>query len=801
MRKRIMTMLLILFLAIILPKGTKEYVMAWNTKGSVEVRLNDIGTLKKNVNFKLYQVGEEELTECFQNTNIIIGNLQYASDWENAAKVLVEHDSLTTVSSYAGTTDEDGVVLFSSLNMGIYLLVQDGKSEYGVIAPTLLVLSEDGEKGTADLIVKPKAETPTEDAKPEDVKQEDAKPDDNTKPDDGVKTDNGVKPDTGDQAKVTLYFSLGVVALVMIGISVWRIIRTKKKSTLALVLLFAMSLWGLKPTVAHAKTPAHDETQTIKIVTTDSVDKLEIEGGQYRLQQKAEVLEENFALGDLSYGEYSLTETFAPDGYIAISEEIKFQVSEQGVSLLTENENVKIAGTEDGTYQITVLNEIGRIARLPSTGGNGTVLYTLVGFVLIGAATIGFVLLERKKMLKTVSAVLVFTTVMFAAGITSQASDSYFHTADSENGESYYLTSYEYEEIGYEFEDVGIEFQKSSDGRRYYVTNPEVLKELLEEIALMTDGKNETPTLEKKIKRNDESKVNKVNAYVGETFTCVLTATRVNGATNVVIHDVIPDELEKVENTTSVQISKDGETTTTAFTGYTFTTEAGEEKYTLKDDDLAGVTQVIITYDVVVVATDNMMDATKEISLETKGWVTYGTNSVSSNVSAVTIDVSKLVLANDSEDAGNFTKLSFELYERDDVSKLKKIPMKKLVMKSRNAGEIVCYVRCDEDEGEVMEWSSSETLILLGLRQGNTYQLKFTNCPTGTENLKRTFEFEWSEDSSLMTLSFHDFNRTELLETGGIGTIVFYIMGSMLVLGSGTLLFIRRRRELREQSR
>lgn len=791
MRKRIMTMLLILFLAIILPKGTKEYVMAGNTKGSVEVRLNDIGTLKKNVNFKLYQVGEAELTECFQDTNIIIGNLQYASDWEDAAKVLVEHDSLTTVPSCAGTTDEDGVVLFSSLDMGIYLLVQDGKSEYGVIAPTLLVLSEDGEKGTADLIVKPKAETPTEDAKPDD-----------TKPDDGVKTDNGVKPDTGDKAKVTLCFAVGVVALVVIGISAWRIIRTKKKSTLALVLLFAMSLWGLKPTVAFAKTSAQDEAQTIKIVTTDSVDKLEIEGGQYRLEQETEVLEENFVCGDLAYGEYSLTETLAPNGYLAMSEEMKFQVSEQGVSLLTENENVEITRMEDGTYQITVLNEIGRIARLPSTGGSGTFLYTLVGVVLIGVAVIGFVLLERKKLVKTVSAVLVCATVMFAAGMTSQASDSYFHTADSENGYSYYLTSYEYEEIGYEFEDVGIEFQKSSDGRRYYVTNPEMLKELLEEISFMTD-KNGEPTLEKKIKRSGGQEVDEVNAYVGETFTCVLTATMVNGATNVVIHDVIPDELEKVENTTSVQISKNGETTKTTFTGYTFTTEAGEEKYTLKDDELAGVTQVIITYDVVVVATDNMKDASKGTSLETKGWVTftYGDNSLSSNASVVTVYVSKLVIVNDSENAGNFTKLSFELYERDDASKLKKIPMKKLVMKSRNAGEIVCYVRCDEGEGEVMEWSSSETLILLGLRQGNTYQLKFTNCPTGTENLKRTFEFEWSKDNALMTLSFHDFNRTELLETGGIGTTVFYIMGSVLVLGSGTLLFIRRRRELREQSR
>lgn len=795
MRKRIIAMLLILFLAIVLPKGTKEYVMAGDTKGSVEVRLNDIGTLKKDVNFKLYQVGEGELKECFRDTNIIIGNLQYASDWENAAKVLAEHEDLATVPSHNGTTDEDGMVYFSSLDMGTYLLLQDGQSEYGVIDPVLLVLSADVEKGKTDLVVKPKAEVPTEDVKPDDG----AKPNDGAKPDDAAKPDTSAKPDTGDHANAGWYFALGLVALAVIGISVWHTIRTKKKGTLTLVLLFAMSLWVLKPTVAFAETPALDATQKMKIVTTDSVDKLEIEGGQYRLEQGTEVLEENFLLGDLEYGEYRLTETLAPNGYLAVSGEIEFQVSEQGVSLLTENENVKITRMEDGTYQITVSNEIGRIARLPSTGGSGTGLHTLVGFVLIGVAVIGFWILGRKKMLKAVSAVFVFATMIFAVGTTSQASDSYFHTADSEHGKSYYLTSYEYEEIGYEFEDVGIEFQKSSDGRRYYVTNPEMVKELLEEISLMVDDKNTVPTLEKKIQRSDGQKVDKANADIGDRFTFVLTTTMGKNAQNVVVHDVIPEGLEKVDNTTSVQISTNGETPT-SFTDYTFTGGVEEETYALQGN-LAEGTQVIITYDVVVVATNDMKDASKETSIVSKGWCTYGNDSLKSYESAVTINVSKLVLSNGSENAGSFEKLSFELYERDASSGLKKIPMKKLVIKSRSAGATVCYVKCNEGEGEVIEWSSSETLILLGLRQGKTYQLRFTNRPAGTENLKRTFEFEWSEGSALETLSFQNFSRTELLETGGIGTTVFYVTGSLLVLGSGALLLIRRRKVLREQGR
>lgn len=787
MRKRIIAMLLILFLAIVLPKGTKEYVMAGNTKGSVEVRLNDIGTMKKDVNFKLYQVGEGELKECFRDTNIIIGNLQYASDWENAAKVLAEHEDLATVPSHNGTTDEDGMVYFSSLDMGTYLLIQDGQSEYGVIDPVILVLSADAEKGKTDLVVKPKAEVPTEDAKP----------DDSVKPDDGAKPDTSAKPDTGDHANVGWYLALGIVALAVIGISVWHTIRTKKKGTLTLVLLFAMSLWMLKPTVAFAETPALDATQKMKIVTTDSVDKLEVEGGQYRLEQGTEVLEENFMLGDLAYGEYRLTETLAPNGYLAVSGEIEFQVSEQGVSLLTENENVKITRMEDGTYQITISNEIGRIARLPSTGGSGTGLHTLVGFVLIGISVIGFWILGRKKMLKAVSAVFVFATMMFAVGTTSQASDSYFHTADSEHGESYYLTSYEYEEIGYEFEDVGIEFQKSSDGRRYYVTNPEMVKELLEEISLMVEGKNTVPTLEKKIKRSDGQEVDKVNADIGERFTFVLTATMGKGARNVAVHDVIPEGLEKVEGSTSVSKYIDGEKTTLDID---CEQKNGEDTYALPDN-LAEGTQVVITYEVVVVATNDMKDASEEISIVSKGWCTYGSNSSKSYESAVTVNVSKLVLSNGSENAGSFEKLSFELYERDASSGLKKIPMKKLVINSRSAGATVCYVKCNEGEGEVIEWSSSETLILLGLRQGKTYQLRFTNRPAGTENLKRTFEFEWSEGSALETLSFQNFSRTELLETGGIGTTVFYVAGSLLVLSSGALLLFRRRKALREQSR
>ena len=89
-------------------------------------------------------------------------------------------------------------------------------------------------------------------------------------------------------------------------------------------------------------------------------------------------------------GEYELTENKAPDGYIILSNTIRFTVSEDGkVSDPVKNDGTadeNIAVKQDGTSDkskatIVIKNTPGQA--LPHTGGSGTLTYTLSGFVLI----------------------------------------------------------------------------------------------------------------------------------------------------------------------------------------------------------------------------------------------------------------------------------------------------------------------------------------------------------------------------------------------------------------------------------
>lgn len=101
-------------------------------------------------------------------------------------------------------------------------------------------------------------------------------------------------------------------------------------------------------------------------------------------------------LNDLSYGQYRLTETMAPNGYNLISEAVTFEVNENGVSLLKTMNCVTVIAANNGTYKLVVSNEIGNLSRLPSTGGIGTTPYTVGGISLIMLAGIGMFFYLKK---------------------------------------------------------------------------------------------------------------------------------------------------------------------------------------------------------------------------------------------------------------------------------------------------------------------------------------------------------------------------------------------------------------------
>ena len=106
-------------------------------------------------------------------------------------------------------------------------------------------------------------------------------------------------------------------------------------------------------------------------------------------------------LGELMLGEYRLIETKAPTGYVRLDSPIKITVAKGGVTatqgsrpsvIVVQGNTDWVEGQAEDTIQICVWNNPG--AKLPATGGPGTILYTASGISLMALATI---LLLRKK--------------------------------------------------------------------------------------------------------------------------------------------------------------------------------------------------------------------------------------------------------------------------------------------------------------------------------------------------------------------------------------------------------------------
>lgn len=142
-------------------------------------------------------------------------------------------------------------------------------------------------------------------------------------------------------------------------------------------------------------------SQNIRLLLISEDTGERIGGAQFTLAKKADgfytnisgqtempIPENGIDLGELAVGEYRITETVAPEGYIFIDEPAEFQVTADGVTMLNDVENAYLTVDTDGTYLLVISNMAGFILRLPSTGSIGTLPYTVCGAVFAGIAVL-----------------------------------------------------------------------------------------------------------------------------------------------------------------------------------------------------------------------------------------------------------------------------------------------------------------------------------------------------------------------------------------------------------------------------
>ena len=102
-------------------------------------------------------------------------------------------------------------------------------------------------------------------------------------------------------------------------------------------------------------------------------------------------------LPDLPGGDYKLKETKAPTGYIIKNAEITFTVTIDDRRVYISNVNPEDAAKVTGTNKdiLWVVNTPGQT--LPSTGGTGTMKYTVAGAILILTALCFGCALRRRE--------------------------------------------------------------------------------------------------------------------------------------------------------------------------------------------------------------------------------------------------------------------------------------------------------------------------------------------------------------------------------------------------------------------
>ena len=330
--------------------------------------------------------------------------------------------------------------------------------------------------------------------------------------------------------------------------------------------------------------------------------------------------------------------------------------------------------------------------------------------------------------------------------------------------------------------------------------------------------KNSVPTVDKKVRRQGGSSYgNNINADMGQVLEFQTIITVGDGAQNYKLHDKMDAGLTYKDSSLKVYIKKttDGDFSLLDSAKYTLKIPATDgdtfdiefQPYFL--DGLKKDDQIMVEYE----ATLNENAKTQDKNYN-KTWVSYGDNKNSNEdsvyIQTFRIPVYKYYKPNATATETPLPGAKFKLSTKSNADLNNDTDFIKFVYDSTDTtyGSGAYRKALDSDATTTIEVVSDDKgyATFKGLQAG-VYYLYETEAPKGYNKLKNPVQIN-IESSGLVSfiipggslqyvrpyqaVKIENKTGTVLPSTGGIGTTMMYIVGAMLLIGSGVLLITKK---------
>ena len=315
--------------------------------------------------------------------------------------------------------------------------------------------------------------------------------------------------------------------------------------------------------------------------------------------------------------------------------------------------------------------------------------------------------------------------------------------------------------------------------------------------------KNGVPSVDKKIVQNDTD-VESNFANIGDTVYFKTTITAKSGAENYILHDTMDtaftfkDDIVVQSNGVTIDSSKytiyyhknNTEKTNHVKDDCTF-----EIRFT-KDylDTLANDQNIVVTYSAILNGDANIGRGDHNAT-----HLTYGDNKNTVDVTTTTYTSQIKVLKYTGDTTHVLAGAKFKLFKQEAGGEALTF-----VKKAGNEENYRLTVQGESGIAEIVT-TSSGAFTMQGLKPG-VYWLEETAAPKGYNKLVKRIKVEINTNGNLIIdgkdkenglpinqINVENKTGTVLPSTGGAGTTMIYLVGAVLVLGSGVVLVTKRR--------